>query len=120
MRLPANAARLCVALTSCLAFATWAAAQQRAADPGVRGGDAGVGGPRSGLTSNYSALFTAALARFQEVNSVSGNQPGSDSQGLGPRYNGDSCAGGALSSKLGERKRRMDVAGRLAPCQRLS
>jgi hypothetical protein len=101
MRLPANAARLCVALMSCLAFATWAAAQQPVTDPGVRGGDPDVGGGRAGLTSNYSTLFTAALARFQEVNSVSGNLPGSDSQGLGPRYNGDSCAGCHVQPAIG-------------------
>jgi CxxC motif-containing protein (DUF1111 family) len=60
-----------------------------------------VGGPRTGLTGAYPQFFYAALARFKEVNSVSGNQAGSDSQGLGPRYNGNSCAGCHVQPAIG-------------------
>ena len=107
VRLVGNGVKLCVALVSCLAFASLVVGQRRdvdtppARDPGVRGGTPGAGGPRNGLTSDYSALFTAALARFQEVNSVSGKQPGSDSQGLGPRFNGDSCTGCHIQPVVG-------------------
>lgn len=64
-------------------FACNASAQQPH-DPGVRGGPPGVGGPLPGLGPPELAFFNAALAVFQEVDSVSG--------GLGPRFNADSCA----------------------------
>jgi CxxC motif-containing protein (DUF1111 family) len=67
-------------------------------DPGVRGGPAGAGGPLAGLGSSELALFNAALARFQEVDSVTGsiNDAPSGTQngsGLGPRFNMNSCSG---------------------------
>ena len=67
-------------------------------DPGVRGGPAGPGGPFAGLGSSELALFNAALARFQEVDSVTGsiNDAPSGTQnggGLGPRFNMNSCSG---------------------------
>src|ERR1700751_2034695 len=67
-------------------------------DPGVRGGPAGAGGPLAGLGSSELALFNAALARFQEVDSVTGsiNDAPSSTQngsGLGPRFNMNSCSG---------------------------
>ncbi len=65
----------------------------QAKDPGVRGGAPGAGGPLSGLTSTYGDFFTAALARFQEVDSVSGTVPNEAGVGLGPRFNANSCAG---------------------------
>jgi CxxC motif-containing protein (DUF1111 family) len=84
-----------------VSFASVTLGQFGARDPGLRQGPAKAGGPRPGLTGNYPQLFAAALARFKEVNSVSGNQPGSDSQGLGPRYNGDSCAGCHVQPEIG-------------------
>ena len=63
----------------------------QAKDPGVRGGDPGAGGPLPGLTSSYADFFTAALARFQEVDSVSGTVPNENGTGLGPRFNSNSC-----------------------------
>jgi CxxC motif-containing protein (DUF1111 family) len=75
--------------------------QSTARDPGVRSGPAAAGGPRTGLTGAYPQFFAAALGRFKEVNSVSGNQAGSDSQGLGPRYNGNSCAGCHVQPAIG-------------------
>jgi CxxC motif-containing protein (DUF1111 family) len=59
-------------------------------DPGPRSGTPGGGGPFPTLNANELNFFTQALARFQEVNSVSGTiEPGN---GLGPAYNGNSCA----------------------------
>jgi CxxC motif-containing protein (DUF1111 family) len=60
-------------------------AQVRAKDFGVRGGDAGVGDPLAGLTAGQLALFNAGKAAFVEVEDVA--------DGLGPRFNLDSCAG---------------------------
>ena len=62
-------------------------------DPGVRTGPPGVGGPLAGMSSDYQNFFTAALARFQEVDSVSGQITNEDGTGLGPRFNATSCSG---------------------------
>src|SRR5437867_1342687 len=63
-----------------------------AKDPGVRGGQAGAGGPIPGLTAAELAFFNAGLDAFNEVDSVSGTIPDTG-LGLGPRFNLDSCAG---------------------------
>src|SRR5262249_17360230 len=63
-----------------------------ATDPGPRGGAAGAGGPFSGLGATEQGIFNQALARFQEVDSVSGTVPGEDGSGLGPTFNGNSCS----------------------------
>lgn len=55
------------------------------ADPGVRGGTPGAGAPLSGLTSSQQAFFDAARVQFEEAD-------GAD-EGLGPRFNLDSCLG---------------------------
>ncbi len=52
-------------------------------DPGPRGGPAGAGGPVAGLSPALSAVFSTALANFQEVEAVK--------DGLGPRFNSNSC-----------------------------
>jgi len=62
-----------------------AAATLKVKDPGVRGGPAGAGGPLPGLTSAELAFFQAGLAAFGEVEAVK--------DGLGPRFNLDSCGG---------------------------
>src|SRR5262245_33590807 len=54
-------------------------------DPGVRGGDAGAGAPLPGLTDAERAYFNASKDVFEEVEAVA--------DGLGPRFNLDSCAG---------------------------
>jgi hypothetical protein len=55
-------------------------------DPGVRGGPAGAGTPIAGLTAGESNFFTTVgTPTFNEVEGVA--------QGLGPRFNLDSCAG---------------------------
>lgn len=92
---------LILTLSLVLLFSSITLGQLTAKDPGIRGGSPGVGGVRAGLTSDYAAEFSAALLRFQEVNSVNGQQPGSDSQGLGPRFNGTSCAGCHIQPAVG-------------------
>jgi CxxC motif-containing protein (DUF1111 family) len=62
-------------------------------DPGVRGGPPGAGGPLGGMSTDYQNFFSAALARFQEVDSVSGKITNENGVGLGPRFNGMSCSG---------------------------
>ena len=54
-------------------------------DPGVRAGPAGAGAPLPGLTADEMAFFHAGLAEFLEIDAVE--------DGLGPRFNLDSCAG---------------------------
>jgi CxxC motif-containing protein (DUF1111 family) len=57
----------------------------RAHDPGVRGGDAGAGNPIAGLTAQEYEYFLAGKGEFEETEEVS--------EGLGPRFNLDSCGG---------------------------
>lgn len=75
-----------VALASLIA-AAGATAQLAARDPGVRGGTTGGADPRPlpGLTASQLAFFNAGLADFRETETVG--------DGLGPRFNLDSCAG---------------------------
>ena len=61
-------------------------------DPGPRHGSAAVGGPFSGLNGNEQALFNQATQVLQEIDSVSGAVSGEPGSGLGPTYNGNSCA----------------------------
>jgi CxxC motif-containing protein (DUF1111 family) len=61
-------------------------------DPGPRGGAADAGGPLPNLKPEAQALFDQAFMQFQEVQSVSGDIEGEDSGGLGPTFNGNSCA----------------------------
>lgn len=61
-------------------------------DPGPRSGSGSVGGPLPGLNGLEMAFFNAAKLRFQEIDSVSGTIAGEDGSGLGPRFNGNSCA----------------------------
>jgi CxxC motif-containing protein (DUF1111 family) len=75
-----------------------ALAQSSPVDPGLRGGAAGAGGPLPGLDTTEKNFFTAARARFQEVDSVSGSindaPPGiQNGTGLGPRFNLNQCSG---------------------------
>ncbi|HKV39873.1 MAG TPA: di-heme oxidoredictase family protein [Blastocatellia bacterium] len=67
-------------------------AQSGAHDPGPRSGPANAGGPFPALNANEQAFFAAAKARFAEIDSVSGTVPGEDGVGLGPTFNGNSCA----------------------------
>lgn len=56
-----------------------------AIDPGVRGGPPGAGLAIPGVTSNETAFFNAGAEAFAEIDGVP--------DGLGPRFNLDSCAG---------------------------
>jgi CxxC motif-containing protein (DUF1111 family) len=64
-----------------------ASAQQTPVDPGVRGGGPGAGSPLKGLTADEAAFFRDGLARFAEVESVTGGA----NNGLGPRFNSNQC-----------------------------
>ncbi len=59
--------------------------QSGARDPGVRGGPPGAGGPIPGLTDDEKRFFDSGQEAFQEVDRVA--------EGLGPRFNLDSCYG---------------------------
>ena len=61
-------------------------------DPGPRGGPADAGGNYPTLNLIETAFFFQAQNRFQEVDSVSGTIPGQPGSGLGPTFNGNSCA----------------------------
>lgn len=61
-----------------------------AVDPGPRGGAAGAGLPFDGLSAAEKAFFSEAREVFAEVDSVSGAIE--EGKGLGPTFNGNSCA----------------------------
>ena len=65
--------------------------QSAAHDPGVRSGPSGAGAPIAGLTPNQRAYFDAGLEDFSEIESVKGTVSNTG-VGLGPRFNGESCA----------------------------
>jgi CxxC motif-containing protein (DUF1111 family) len=76
-----------------LSFLIFGAGNLRAqTDPGPRGGPAGAGGAYPTLNANQQLFFTQALVRFQEIDSVTGTEPGTNGGGLGPTFNGNSCA----------------------------
>jgi len=56
-------------------------------DPGVRGGAPGAGTALEGLTADETALFQNGLAKFLDIDSVTGGQ----NNGLGPRFNSNQC-----------------------------
>jgi CxxC motif-containing protein (DUF1111 family) len=53
-------------------------------DPGPRGGTASAGGPVPGLSASLTAAFNQGLTSFREIEAVA--------DGLGPRFNANSCA----------------------------
>jgi CxxC motif-containing protein (DUF1111 family) len=58
-----------------------------AVDPGLRGGAAGAGSPLQGLTADENAFFRDGLARFADIEVVTGG----NNNGLGPRFNSNQC-----------------------------
>ncbi|HUA16695.1 MAG TPA: di-heme oxidoredictase family protein [Verrucomicrobiae bacterium] len=77
----------------CLAFVFLAGSElQSQNDPGPRSGPPAAGNYYPTLNPNEQALFNEALQRFMEVDSVSGNVAGETGSGLGPTFNGNSCA----------------------------
>lgn len=80
-------------LSLCLAIVCSASARMAAQnDPGPRTGPAAAGSFYPTLNSNEQTLFNQALARFAEVDSVTGSLSGEAGKGLGPTFNGNSCA----------------------------
>jgi CxxC motif-containing protein (DUF1111 family) len=69
-----------------------AAAAVAQTDPGPRSGASGAGGPLPGLGAADVAFFNAARDIFKEVDSVKGGISGEPGIGLGPTFNGNSCA----------------------------
>ena len=63
------------------------------ADPGPRSGVAGVGSPLAGLSAAQLAAFIDGQTRFQEVDAVT--------NGLGPRFNSNSCSSCHLQPAAG-------------------
>jgi len=62
-------------------------------DPGVRPGGPGAGGPLAGLTANELAFFDAGRDDFAEAEGIG--------DGLGPRFNLDSCGGCHIQPAFG-------------------
>jgi CxxC motif-containing protein (DUF1111 family) len=72
-----------VLATSCVLTS----AQKAPIDPGVRGGAAGGGSSLPSLTADENAFFEDGLARFAEIEVVTGG----NNNGLGPRFNSNQC-----------------------------
>jgi len=67
--------------------ATFCQTKSGLADPGVRSGPPGAGGPLNGLTADELAFFKDGQARFGEIEVVQGGA----NNGLGPRFNSNQC-----------------------------
>ena len=77
---------LALGVVSLVAFQVTITSQSQSAhDPGLRGGDTGVGAPLPGLTAAQNEYFVAGKADFAEAEGVA--------DGIGPRMNLDSCGG---------------------------
>src|SRR5438270_2224698 len=61
-------------------------------DPGPRTGSPAAGSFYSPLSPNEQAFFNQAQQIFMEIDSVSGGIAGEEGKGLGPTFNGNSCA----------------------------
>jgi CxxC motif-containing protein (DUF1111 family) len=83
-----------VTLLVCLGFLTCLSTLELygQSDPGPRAGTAGAGGYYPGLNAAEQAAFAQAQEAFMEVDSVSGGIEGQEGAGLGPSFNGNSCA----------------------------
>jgi CxxC motif-containing protein (DUF1111 family) len=96
---------LCTVILSSGCFASVMVGQFVAKDPGVRGNSVDSGQPLASVatTPGLSEYFANGLERFQTVDAVTG----AAHNGLGPRFNSDSCtschsqpaAGGSSPSK---------------------
>ncbi len=64
-----------------------------AVDPGVRGGTVDAGLPLAALSAGQAAQFPDAKSVFEAVRSVQGNARNQPEDGLGPRFNSNSCSG---------------------------
>lgn len=61
-------------------------------DPGPRPGPPAAGSFYPSLNGDEQSMFTQAQQRFQELDSVLGQIAGEPGKGLGPTFNGNSCA----------------------------
>jgi CxxC motif-containing protein (DUF1111 family) len=88
-RHPADCKRLAGIVAALVTLCATARSQPASGpvDPGVRGGAAGAGTALKGLTADETAFFQDGLTRFAQVESVTGGQ----NNGLGPRFNSNSC-----------------------------
>src|SRR3981081_344827 len=67
---------------------------QAQVDPGIRGGTAGAGAPIAGLTAGELDFFSNhGIPQFTQVEAVA--------DGLGPRFNLDSCSGCHIHPAVG-------------------
>ncbi len=83
-----------VSATLSLALLTsHSASAQAVFDPGPRAGAAAAGGPLATLSPAQAEYFRGAQPFFSQRFSVAGTVTGAPGRGLGPRFNGDSCAG---------------------------
>ena len=76
-----------VGLALAMGIHTFGQTKSAPVDPGVRGGPAGGGFPLKGLTADETAFFKDGLARFAEIEVVTGGT----NNGLGPRFNSNQC-----------------------------
>src|SRR5258708_8398538 len=76
-----------VAAVSVTCIWTCSQAARAPVDPGVRGGAPGAGTALKGLTADENAFFQDGLVSFSQIESVDGGQ----NNGLGPRFNANSC-----------------------------
>ena len=80
-------------LVLCLAVVSLASLKLHSqSDPGPRPGPPAAGNFFPTLNAKEQAFFSQAQLRFQEVDSVSGAIAGETGTGLGPTFNGNSCA----------------------------
>jgi CxxC motif-containing protein (DUF1111 family) len=63
---------------------------KQVSDPGARAGVRGAGGPYDQLSKDEQTFFATARDVFAEIDSVSGKIE--EGKGLGPSFNGNSCA----------------------------
>lgn len=84
-------------ITAGLCFFASTGAVNAATDPGVRPGQADAGGPIPGLSTDPAvgelASFQIGQETFEAIDSINGDIPGEDDEGLGPTFNLNSCAG---------------------------
>jgi CxxC motif-containing protein (DUF1111 family) len=74
------------------AFLALSATVLAQSDPGPRGGPAGAGSYYPTLSPKEQSFFSQALGVFNEIDSVTGTLPAGSGAGLGPTFNGNSCA----------------------------
>jgi CxxC motif-containing protein (DUF1111 family) len=81
------------AVVVCLDFLTiFTVKLQAQQDPGPRSGPAGAGSYFTTLNSLEQSFYIQSRQHFMEVDSVSGGIPSELGSGLGPAFNGNSCA----------------------------